>query len=112
MPSASIEPVAASVMPANPTVADIWLRYRTLKEPSWSTATRKAVVSVFETAPPTEGPKSKPRRPSVLQMIGSLPVISVGAPSDSTNPQPGQPYGIGNYLRVLKPIVSKPGIAT
>jgi integrase len=75
MPSASVELVASPIMPPNPTFADIWNRYRTLKEPSWSTATRKAVVSVFETAPPKEGPESKPRRPSVLQMIGSLQVI-------------------------------------
>jgi hypothetical protein len=62
-------------MPANPTFADIWHRYRTLKEPSWSTPTRKAVVSVFETAPPKEGPEGRRRRPSILQMIGSPSVI-------------------------------------
>jgi len=57
-------------LPLNPTFAEVWLRYRTLKESSWSNATRKAVVSVFETAPPKDGQQSKPRRPSVLQMIG------------------------------------------
>jgi hypothetical protein len=75
MPFAGMEPVASPVMPANPTFADIWHRYRILKEPGWSTATRKAVVSVFETALPKEGSESKPRNPSVLQMIGSLPVV-------------------------------------
>jgi hypothetical protein len=36
----------------DPTFAQVWQGYRTLKEASWSNATRKAVVSVFETAPP------------------------------------------------------------
>src|SRR5437763_1533508 len=38
----------AGPIPENPTFAEVWKRYRTLKEPTWSTATRKAVVSVFE----------------------------------------------------------------
>jgi hypothetical protein len=50
-----VNPVASVVGPVNPTFADIWQRYRTLKESSWSNASRKAVVSVFEAAPPKEG---------------------------------------------------------
>jgi integrase len=75
--SVSIEPVPLRFMPANPTFADIWHRYRTLKESSWSNATRKSVVSVFEAAPPKEGMECKPRRPSVLQMIGSRHVVEL-----------------------------------
>jgi integrase len=71
------EPVASVVVPVNPTFADIWQRYRTLKESSWSNASRKAVVSVFEAAPPKEGKQNKPRRPSVLQMIGSRQVVEL-----------------------------------
>ncbi|MGB7758504.1 MAG: hypothetical protein WBL61_01675 [Bryobacteraceae bacterium] len=50
---------------------------RTLKESSWSSATRKAVVSVFETAPPKDGKRPNARRPSVLEMIGSRRVIEL-----------------------------------
>src|SRR5436853_751533 len=64
-------------MPVIPTLADVWQRYRALKESSWSNATRKAVVSVFETAAPKEGKQQKPRRPSVLEMIGSRRVIEL-----------------------------------
>jgi hypothetical protein len=66
--SADVNLVASVVPPVNPTFADIWLRYRTLKESVWSNASRKAVVSVFETAPRKEGKEYKLRRPSVLQM--------------------------------------------
>ena len=40
---------------ADSTFAETWTRYPSLKASSWSNATRKAVVSVFETAPPKEG---------------------------------------------------------
>ena len=74
---AVVPPVHPSAFPANATFSDVWLRFRSLKEFMWSTATRKAVVSVFETATPKEGQKQKPRRPSVLDMIGSLRVIEL-----------------------------------
>ncbi len=54
----------AGPLPDNPTFRDVWTRYRTLKEPTWSTATRKTVVSLFE------GASDKKRRPSILSMIG------------------------------------------
>ena len=47
-----------------PTFRDVWKRYRTLKEPTWSNATRKTVVSIFE------GESKKKKRPSILSMIG------------------------------------------
>ncbi len=72
--SVLVQPVISSGLTADPTFAEIWRRYRTLKASSWSNATRKAVVSVFETAPPKEGQQAKPRRPSVLELIGSRPV--------------------------------------
>src|SRR4051794_5248580 len=53
--SVAVQPVVAVGLPADPTFAQTWQRYRTLKASSWSNATRKAVVSVFETAPPKEG---------------------------------------------------------
>lgn len=63
----------AGPMPDNPTFRDLWTRYRTLKEPTWSTATKKAVVSLFEgkkpAGDPSAGPK-KSRRPTILSMIG------------------------------------------
>jgi integrase len=54
----------AGPLPDSPTFQDLWTRYRTLKEPTWSTATQKAVVSVFE------GSSKKKKRPSILSMIG------------------------------------------
>ena len=69
--TAVVEPVVSPGLPTDPTFAGVWQRYRTLKASSWSNATRKAVVSVFETAPPKEGQQAKPRRPSVLELIGS-----------------------------------------
>lgn len=48
-----------------PTFADLWLRYRALKEPTWSTATRKTVVSLFE------GNSKKKTRPNLLSMVGN-----------------------------------------
>ena len=72
--SVVVQPVVSTGLPADPTFAEIWHRYRTLKVSSWSSATRKAVVSVFETAPPKEGRQAKPRRASVLDLIGSRPV--------------------------------------
>jgi integrase len=64
-------PIQPAALALNATFSDVWLRYRSLKESAWSNATRKSVVSVFETAPPKEGKKQKARRPSVLDMIGS-----------------------------------------
>ena len=58
-------------LPPNATFAEVWLRYRSLKESAWASATRRAVVSVFQTAPPNDGRKQRPRRPSVLDMMGS-----------------------------------------
>ena len=75
--STVVRPIASVAMPANPTFADIWRRYRGLKESSWSNATRKAVVSVFEAAAPKEGKQQKPRRPSVLELIGWRQVLDL-----------------------------------
>lgn len=50
--TAVVEPVVSPGLATDATFADVWQRYRTLKASSWSNATRKAVVSVFETAPP------------------------------------------------------------
>ena len=72
--SVVVAPVVQTGLPADPTFAEVWLRYRTLKASSWSNATRKAVVSVFETAAPKEGQPTKARRASVLDLIGSLRV--------------------------------------
>jgi integrase len=69
-----VKPVVSAGLSADPTFAETWQRYRTLKASSWSNATRKAVVSVFETAPPKEGQQAKPRRASVLELIGSRPI--------------------------------------
>ena len=69
--------IVQSGLPANPTFADIWQRYRTLKESSWSNATRKAVISVFETASRKQGQQARPRRPSVLDLIGSRRVTEL-----------------------------------
>jgi integrase len=72
--SVAVQSVVSTGLPPDPTFAEIWQGYRTLKASSWSNATRKAVVSVFETAPPKEGQQAKPRRASVLDLIGSRPV--------------------------------------
>jgi integrase len=69
--SVVVQPVVPNGFSAYPTFAEVWHRYRTLKASSWSNATRKAVVSVFETAPPKEGQPAKARRASVLDLIGS-----------------------------------------
>ena len=69
--SVVVQPVASPGLPGDPTFNEVWQRYRSLKEPRWSNATRKAVVSVFETAPPKEGQQARPRRPSVLELMGS-----------------------------------------
>jgi integrase len=55
----------AGPLPENPTFREVWTRYRTLKEPTWSNATRKAVVSLFE------GSSKKKKRSSILAMVGS-----------------------------------------
>jgi integrase len=48
---------------------DVWKRYVELKSASWSTATRRAICSVFEQAAPR--PKQKARSlPSVLSLVG------------------------------------------
>jgi len=75
--AAAVQPIQSAAIPLNPTFRDVWLRYRSLKESAWSSATRKAVVSVFETAPPKEGKEQKRRRPSVLDMIGTRRVIEL-----------------------------------
>ena len=72
--SVVVQPVVSAGLSADSTFAETWTRYRSLKASSWSNATRKAVVSVFETAPPKEGHKAKPRRASVLDLIGSRPI--------------------------------------
>ena len=69
--SVVVQPVVSVGLSAESTFAETWTRYRSLKSSSWSNATRKAVVSVFETAPPKEGHQAKPRRASVLELIGS-----------------------------------------
>jgi len=52
-------------LPPDPTFAELWARYSTLKSASWSTATRKAVTSVFAA-------KSKRTdHPSMLALIGA-----------------------------------------
>src|SRR5579863_8812205 len=51
----------SSAPPPDPTFADVWDRYAALKSGSWSTATRKAVVSVFA--------GQSVARPSVLAML-------------------------------------------
>lgn len=61
----------AGPLPDNPTFAEVWARYRTLKEPTWSTATRRAVVSLFE------GSSKKKKRPSILSMIGTRRVAGI-----------------------------------
>jgi len=61
----------AGPMPDNPTFGELWIRYRTLKEPTWSTATRKAVVSLFE------GSTEKKKRPSIVAMIGARRVTEL-----------------------------------
>jgi len=53
----------SSDIPPDPTFAEVWNRYATLKAATWSTATRKAVTSVFAS-------RSKDRL-SVLTLIGS-----------------------------------------
>jgi integrase len=61
----------AGPMPDNPTFSELWIRYRTLKEPAWSTATRNAVVSIFE------GASKKKKVPSILAMIGGRRVAEI-----------------------------------
>jgi len=72
--SVVVEPIVSACVSADSTFAETWTRYRSLNASSWSNATRKAVVSVFETAPPKEGHQAKPRRASVLDLIGSRPI--------------------------------------
>jgi integrase len=72
--SVVVQPVVSTGLSANSTFAETWARYRSLKASRWSNATRKAVVSVFETAPPKKGHQAKPRRASVLDLIGTRPI--------------------------------------
>jgi integrase len=72
--SVVVQPVVSAGLSPYSTFAETWTRYRSLKASSWSNATRKAVVSVFETAPPKEGHQAKPRRASVLDLIGFRPI--------------------------------------
>jgi hypothetical protein len=53
---------------ANSTFADVWKQYAALKSGSWSTATRKAITSVFA------GESARKEQPSVLAMIGARQV--------------------------------------
>jgi integrase len=46
------------------TLKDLWREYRQLKSASWSTATRKALTSVFA------GESGKKKRPSILALLG------------------------------------------
>jgi hypothetical protein len=55
----------AGPLPDNPTFSEVWIRYRTRKEPTWSTATKRAIVSIFESAS-----KKKKKGPSISAMIG------------------------------------------
>src|SRR5438094_8980759 len=61
----------AGPLPGNPTFGEVWTRYRTLKEPTWSTVTKRAIVSVFE------GDSKKKKHPSVLAMIGARRVAEL-----------------------------------
>jgi integrase len=61
----------AGPLPDNPTFTALWTRYRTLKEPTWSTVTRKTIVSLFE------GSTGKKKRPSILASIGARRVIEL-----------------------------------
>ena len=54
----------ARALPEAPTFSEVWIRYRSLKESTWSTVTRKTVVSIFE------GDSSKKKRPNVLSLVG------------------------------------------
>jgi hypothetical protein len=51
-------------LPPDCTFAELWTRYAALKAASWSTATRKAVTSVFAAS------SKRPDHPSVLALIG------------------------------------------
>ena len=61
----------AGPLPDNPTFSEVWIRYRTLKEPTWSTATKRAIVSIFE------GATKKKKRPSIIAMIGGRRVAGL-----------------------------------
>jgi hypothetical protein len=89
----AVEPIVSRGLPTDPPFAEVWQRYRTLKASSWSNATRKAVVSVFETAQPKEGKKAKPRRPSVLELIGSRRVSGL-----TPDPANAEQHGGGRLL--------------
>src|ERR1700693_1696712 len=52
-------------LPLDPTFAELWARYSALKSASWSTATRKAVTSVFS------GDSKLKKRASVVTLIGA-----------------------------------------
>jgi integrase len=54
-------------LPIDAAFAEVWKRYAALKSASWSTATRKAVTSIFA------GESAKKDHPNVLAMIGWRP---------------------------------------
>jgi len=64
-PIVAVSAIKPASMSVDATFAEVWPHYRALKEAAWSTATRKAVVSVFETASAKAGKEQKVRRPSI-----------------------------------------------
>lgn len=55
----------SSQLPTDATFAEVWKRYAELKSASWSTATRKAVTSIFT------GTSVRKEHPNVLAMVGT-----------------------------------------
>jgi integrase len=82
---------------ADITLGDLWTRYAGLKSAAWSTATRKAVVSVFS------GDSKRKTRPSVLAVIGARPVreLTRGPLQDVLNlmAQRGDSYSVVQKAR-------------
>jgi integrase len=58
-------------LPAEATFAQVWTRYRGLKEGTWGAAQKKAICSLFE------GATTRKRSPSICKLIGSVPVRAV-----------------------------------
>jgi len=85
-------------LPDNPTFTELWKRFRTLKEPSWSTVARRSVVSVFE------GESKRKRRPSVLSLIGHRRVAEI------TRSVAGMPEPDGSARRQLQRCEESPHI--
>lgn len=88
---ASTAQISGGLLP-DPSFAELWKRYAALKAGSWSTATRKAVVSVF-------AGQSK-ARPSVLAMLGArrLRELTRGALQELINTMAGR----GDSYSVVK----------